>query len=77
MQQVPDFLPVYVDTGQVIAHYYRCKITCSGGSFSYSISILVTMNPFYECYCPSYATKVQNDTKIATDRFGPNRWNSL
>ncbi|MEO5673364.1 MAG: GEVED domain-containing protein, partial [Chitinophagales bacterium] len=62
--------PIYVDTGQVIAHYYRCKITCSGGSFSYSISILVTMKPFYECYCPSYATNVQNDTKIDTVKFG-------
>lgn len=51
--------------------FYRCKITCTNsGQITYSFPILVDMNPVYECYCPSGAISISNDTKIDTVQFG-------
>ncbi|HYV93709.1 MAG TPA: GEVED domain-containing protein [Chitinophagales bacterium] len=56
---------------QIVAHYFRCRLICSGGNPGYSDTIQVTMNPFYQCYCSSYSTAILgNDTKIDTVQFG-------
>lgn len=47
------------------ATYFRCRITCSGGQTQNSVPVQVTMNPFYQCYCPSYATEAE-DTQLDT-----------
>jgi hypothetical protein len=57
---------------QTATHYYRCRLTCSnGGGIGYSVPVKITMNPFYECYCASYATEIlSNDTKIDSVQLG-------
>jgi hypothetical protein len=59
----------WVDS-QTVAMYYRCRLTCNAGGIGYSNTIQIAMNPFYKCYCSSYATSVENDTKIDTVKFG-------
>jgi hypothetical protein len=64
--------PTYTPpTGQIIATYYRCTITCtsSGGGSIKSASVFVNMAPFYSCYCASAAI-YQDDTKIDTVKIG-------
>ncbi|MGB3074241.1 MAG: GEVED domain-containing protein, partial [Chitinophagales bacterium] len=49
---------------QSTANYYHCKVTCNaGGATGTSNSLLVGLNPFYECYCASYAADI-SDSKI-------------
>ena len=40
---------------QSVDTYYQCVVTCSAGSVGTSTPVLVTMNPFYNCYCNSAA----------------------
>ncbi|TSA29305.1 MAG: hypothetical protein D4R67_02225, partial [Bacteroidetes bacterium] len=42
-------------TSQTTATYYRCQVTCSGNT-GISTPLVVTMNPFYYCYCSSGAS---------------------
>lgn len=44
--------------------YYQCVVTCSAGSTGTSTPVLVTMNPFYNCYCNSAATVPAADEEI-------------
>ena len=44
--------------------YYQCVVTCSAGSTGTSTPVLVTMNPFYNCYCNSAATAPIFDEEI-------------
>ena len=44
--------------------YYQCVVTCSAGSTGTSTPVLVTMNPFYNCYCSSAATAPIYDEEI-------------
>lgn len=44
--------------------YYRCVVTCdAGGASGTSVPVQVGMNPFYHCYCASYAADI-SDSKI-------------
>ncbi len=45
--------------------YYRCRLTCSGGSIQNSTSVFLEANQFYNCYCSSFATDPL-DTQIDT-----------
>ena len=47
-------------TSQVAATYYRCQVTCSGSTGT-STPVLVTMNPFMNCYCSSGATNAGDE----------------
>ena len=49
---------------QSVDTYYQCVVTCSAGSTGTSTPILVTMNPFYNCYCNSAATVPTVDEEI-------------
>ena len=49
---------------QSVATYYQCIVTCSAGSTGTSTPVLVTMNPFYNCYCNSAATVPTADEEI-------------
>jgi hypothetical protein len=49
---------------QSVDTYYQCIVTCSAGSTGTSTPILVTMNPFYNCYCNSAATVPTVDEEI-------------
>jgi len=44
--------------------YYQCVVTCSAGSTGTSTPVLVTMNPFYNCYCTSAASQAIYDEEI-------------
>ena len=46
---------------QSVDTYYQCVVTCSAGSVGTSTPILVTMNPFYNCYCNSAATTTADE----------------
>jgi hypothetical protein len=46
---------------QSVDTYYQCVVTCSAGSTGNSAPILVTMNPFYNCYCNSAATTTADE----------------
>lgn len=51
-------------TTQASPLYYRCKVTCdAGGATGTSNAILIDENPYYECYCASYAADI-SDSKI-------------
>lgn len=49
---------------QSVDTYYQCVVTCSAGSTGTSTPVLVTMNPFYNCYCNSAATVPLSDEEI-------------
>lgn len=49
---------------QSVDTYYQCVVTCSAGSTGTSTPVLVTMNPFYNCYCNSAATVPTADEEI-------------
>ena len=49
---------------QSVDTYYQCIVTCSAGSTGTSTPVLVTMNPFYNCYCNSAASSPQYDEEI-------------
>ncbi|MEN9972667.1 MAG: hypothetical protein RIS20_1014 [Bacteroidota bacterium] len=51
-------------TQQAVDTYYHCIVTCSAGSTGTSTPVLVTMNPFYNCYCNSAATVPTADEEI-------------
>jgi hypothetical protein len=52
------------------ALYYKCTVTCSNGNaFADSSPLQVTLKPFYNCYCTSYASTTE-DTKIDSVKFG-------
>jgi hypothetical protein len=51
-------------TQQALDTYYHCIVTCSAGSTGTSTPVLVTMNPFYNCYCNSAATVPLSDEEI-------------
>jgi len=51
-------------TQQAVDTYYQCIVTCSAGSTGTSTPVLVTMNPFYNCYCNSAATVPTSDEEI-------------
>ncbi|HUM45572.1 MAG TPA: GEVED domain-containing protein [Chitinophagales bacterium] len=55
---------------QTSEKWYRCKVTCdNSGLFAFSDPIQISMNPFYACYCASYALNAE-DTKIDTVKIG-------
>ncbi|MEO6168481.1 MAG: GEVED domain-containing protein [Chitinophagales bacterium] len=55
---------------QAIVKWYRCMVTCdNSGLVAYSDAVMVSMNPFYACYCASYALNAE-DTKIDTVKIG-------
>jgi hypothetical protein len=57
-------------TSQTAKTYYRCKVTCTTtGDVTNSSVLAVDMNPFYHCYCASYAFDLI-DTKIDSVRLG-------
>lgn len=56
---------IYTVASVTQAMYYRCRISCSGGLTQNSVPVQVTLQPFYFCYCPSYATQAE-DTKLDT-----------
>lgn len=49
---------------QSVNTYYQCIVTCSAGSTATSTPVLVTMNPFYNCYCNSAASSPLFDEEI-------------
>ncbi|MCY7408708.1 MAG: T9SS type A sorting domain-containing protein [Chitinophagales bacterium] len=50
--------------------YFKCKVTCSnGGGNAESTPVTVTLQPYYKCYCASYAS-TSEDTKIDSVKFG-------
>ena len=49
---------------QSVDTYYQCVVTCSAGSTGTSTPVLVTMNPFFNCYCNSAATVPTADEEI-------------
>jgi hypothetical protein len=44
-----------VSISQTTAKYYRCTVTCSGGSSTVATALNVTINSFLDCYCSSAA----------------------
>lgn len=56
---------------QSASTYYQCIVTCTsvGGGTATSTPIHVFQNPFYHCYCASFATD-DADTKIDTVSLG-------
>jgi hypothetical protein len=57
-----------ISVSQTVATYYYCEVVCSGGAADYTDTVLIDINPFYNCYCGSSAGST-DDTKIQEFEF--------
>ncbi len=48
-------------TTQTATMYYKCLVSCSGGTAVASSIVAVTLKPIMECYCTSTATSVSDE----------------
>ena len=56
-------------TNQFVDTWYRCVVSCNGNS-GISTPLLVTVNPFTSCYCPSQASATANEEIFSVSMNG-------